>query len=475
MMLNCGLNAGEDGLRNWCKRKMAYLNQLLSLLMSPIGFIGVAIGLLFVTVLYQEKYRPLHWFLVALMGFASSLAEFRDQWTLEPPALVFPLQQIRAQGRPLTIVLLGLLLVIIFQSKGGRDRGLIPSALPYLFFIQGLVFLKTATEGSLNFAILAALTFGGLMVAMLQGPSRWLETEIDYKWGVATIAMVGIIFAVVNAYQGAINLYPITFTHGRLLGTTGNPQHAATLLAATVPAFLYLVEEEKDRPWLKVIWIAFLGVIFLGLAMTGSRTGVGTAVIGVMLFYGFSGKIITRAILAVGVLFLVTIFFEPAQQWFLDTVGSSNLDRFDDLSLDTREGVWRGQWRTFTNYPIFGAPLRGSRLGYGENSWLATGASFGLIGFIPLLLFGWECLKMMFQLYQYGKRQPIHQQQCNLVIAGLLSLLVGSFFEGYLLGNLTFSLMAIVQYLILGNFLLQRQRQEKWEQAAMLYGASSYS
>ncbi|MDR9405218.1 MAG: hypothetical protein RI580_17500, partial [Halothece sp. Uz-M2-17] len=212
-----------------------------------------------------------------------------------------------------------------------------------------------------------------------------------------------------------------------------------------------------------------------GLAMTGSRTGVGTAVIGVMLFYGFSGKIITRAILAVGALFLVTIFFEPAQQWFLDTVGSSNLDRLDDLSLDNREGVWRGQLRTFTNYPIFGAPLRGDRLGYGENSWLATGASFGLMGFIPLLLFGWECLKMMFQLYQYGKLQPIHQQQCNLVIAGLLSLLVGSFFEGYLLGNLTFSLMSIVQYLILGNFMLQRQRQEKWEQAEMLYGASSYS
>ncbi|MDR9405545.1 MAG: hypothetical protein RI580_19160, partial [Halothece sp. Uz-M2-17] len=243
---------------------MAYLNQLLSLLVTPIGFVSIAIGLLFVTVLYQEKYRPLHWFLVALMGFAASLKEYRDPWIPDPPDLVFPLEQIRVQGRPITIILLGLLLVIIFQTKGGRSKGLIPSALPYLFFIQGLVFLKTATEGSLSFAILAALTFGGLMIAMLQGPSRWLETEIDYKWGVATIAMVGIIFAVVNVYQGAINLQAITFVHGRLLGTTGNPQHAATLLAATVPAFLYLVEEEKDRLWLKAIWIAFLSVIFLG-------------------------------------------------------------------------------------------------------------------------------------------------------------------------------------------------------------------
>jgi hypothetical protein len=290
---------------------------------------------------------------------------------------------------------------------------------------------------------------------------------------VATIAMTGMIFVVANTYQGAINLHAITFVHGRLLGTTGNPQHAGTLLAATVPAFLYLMEAEQNRTWLKWLWMGFLALIALGLAMTGSRTGVGTAVIGFMLFYGFSGKIMTRMILIALAFAFIALFVEPLQQWVLDLVGSAG-DRLSDISLETREGVWRGQWRTFTNHLFLGAPLRGSRLGYGENSWLATGAAFGLMGFIPLLLFGWECLKMMSKLYQYGKRQPIHEQQCNVVIAGLLSLLVGSFFEGYLLGNITFSLMAIVQYLILGNFLLQLQRQEQREEYEIMFGTSSY-
>ena len=458
---------------------MSYLKQLLDLLLTPYGLVGGAIALVLILGFYKQKYRPLHWFLVALTGFAASLKEYVDPWSLEPaPALVFPLQQIRAQGRPITIILLGLLLVIIFLSKnssqGARRKGLIPSPLPYLFFIQGLIFIKTAISGSLSFAILALLTFSGLMVMMLQGPSRWIEMQADFKWGVGAIAMTGMIFAVVNLYQGIIDLHAITFLHGRLLGTTGNPQHAATLLATTVPAFLYLIEGE-DRFWLKSVWIGFLTLIALGLAMTGSRTGLGTTVIGIMVFYGFSGKIITRTVLVAMTVGIVAIFFDPVSQWFLETAGSS-VERFSNLSLDTRTGVWQSQWRSFINNPLFGAPLKGERLGYGENSWLATGASLGLMGFIPLLLFGWECLKMMFQLYEYGNRRPIHQQQCNLVIAGLLSLLAGSFFEGYLLGNLTFSLMAIVQYLILGNFMLQLQRKEKLaEKSNLMFGTTSYS
>lgn len=455
---------------------MSYINQLLELLFTPYGLIGSAIALILITIFYKEKYRPLHWFLVALTGFAASLKEYRDPWIPDPPDLVFPLEQIRAQGRPITIILLGLLLIIVFLSKRGRREKLIPSPLPYLFFIQGLAFVKTAFDGSLSFALLALLTFAGLVVMMIQGPSRWLETETDFKWGVSAIAMTGIIFAIVNLYQGSIDLYAITFKHGRLMGTTGNSQHAATLLATTIPAFLFLIEQEKNRLWLKGIWIAFLALLSLGLVMTGSRTGVGMAVIGILLFYGFSGKVIARLAM-VGITFLlISVFFEPVQQWLVETIGTP-LDRFSGSNLieDTRTHVWSAQWQGFTNYPFLGKPLTGERLsGYGENSWLGGAAAFGLMGFIPLLLFGWECLRMMFQLYQYGDRQPIHQQKCNLVIAGLLSLLAGSFFEAYLLGNITFSLMAILQYLILGNFLVKLRSQEKWEHYNLMFAASDY-
>jgi len=450
---------------------MNQLDRLLDLLFTPAGFLGVAITLVFVTVLYKKQYRPLHWFLVSATGFAASL-NAGERF----PSLAFPLEQIRAQGRPLTIILLGLVLIIIYLSKRGAGASLMPSPLPYLIFIQGLAFVHTIFGGDQFFAILAILTFGGMVLMMLYGPSRWMETEADFKWGVLVIAMVGMIFAVVNLYQWLIDSYPITFTHGRLLGTTGNPQHAATLLGATIPAFLYLVEEETRRPWLKGVWLAFLSVITLGLFMTGSRTGLGIAVIGVLLFYGGSIKIITRLILVALAFFIVTLFFEPAQQWVLETIGP-NLDRFSDLGIGidesgeinfgSRDGVWRYQWRQFTENIWFGTGIS-NRIHVGENSWLGVAARFGLLGVIPLLLFAWECLKMMGRLYQYGKRQPKRQKECNVVIAGLLALMAGAWFEGYLVGIITFSVMALIQYLILGKFLLQMQRQERIEQQVML-------
>jgi hypothetical protein len=45
-------------------------------------------------------------------------------------------------------------------------------------------------------------------------------------------------------------------------------------------------------------------------------------------------------------------------------------------------------------------------------------------------------------------------------MAGLLSLLVGGVSEAYLLGNLTFSLLAVFLYLVLGNYLIEFAHRE---------------
>jgi hypothetical protein len=122
---------------------------------------------------------------------------------------------------------------------------------------------------------------------------------------------------------------------------------------------------------------------------------------------------------------------------------------------NTREGVWLALWNQFINYPLFGVPLQGERLGYGESSWLAAGANLGLLGFLPLVMFGLECLKMILQLNKLTHKNPIYFLQSSTVIAGLASLLVGSFSEAFLLGNLTFSLLALLMYLSLGKYLIE--------------------
>ena len=139
---------------------------------------------------------------------------------------------------------------------------------------------------------------------------------------------------------------------------------------------------------------------------------------------------------------------------------SAPTDKFDNTTLDTRSGVWNGYWSSFLENPIFGAPLEGDRLRFGESSWLGVLGSLGIVGALPMFMFGWTSLQMIFNLDRLAKRRPEYYQKCSTVMAGLLSLLVGGISEAYLLGNLTFSILAVLLYLVLGNYLLEVAQRE---------------
>ncbi len=137
-------------------------------------------------------------------------------------------------------------------------------------------------------------------------------------------------------------------------------------------------------------------------------------------------------------------------------------DRFTSTN-NSREGVWAGMWNGFMDNILFGTPLeQGGRLGYGENSWLSVGANLGLMGFIPMVLMGWESVKMIWQLNQLSNRNSYYFFQASAVIAGLGSMLIGSFFEAFLLGNITFSLLAFLTYLMMGGYLLEVDRFRRY-------------
>ena len=429
-----------------------FIDKLADIIASPLGVIGTIVASV---ILYQAKRsRHFAWFLFTMCCFAASLAKFQDQFVTEAPALVFPLQQIRDIGRPLAIIFLCLLLVLGLQKQYGWRRKLIASPIKYLGLVQLVIFFKTLAFGSIAFAFLAVFTFITLILMFRLGPCQWLQDEQNFHMSVWSLAMVGVIFVIANGYQAAINIYPITFIHGRLLGTTGNPLHAAVLLAATVPSFIYLIERQKQCCWIKVSWIIGLVCIMYALFLTGSRTGVIMGVVSILLFYRRRGG----AILSFGLLAaiaLAVILPLLSQDAFISATDSTDVASRFASTENTRTLVWSAMWRGFMNNVLFGVPLRGDRLGYGENSWLAAGASLGLVGLIPLVMFGVGCIKMMLRLNELSTKKPTYYLQCNTVIAALMSLLVGSIFEAFLLGNLTFSLMALLMYLSLGQYLIE--------------------
>jgi hypothetical protein len=425
-----------------------FVNTLLDLIFSPYGLLGIAIGLIVLD--KARRSRRLAWLLFSLCCYATSLGKFSNEWIKEPPPLVFPLQQLRDTGRPLSILLLAVLILLGMQTQNRWRRIVIPQPIYYLVAFQVVVFFKVSLYGDIGFALLALLTFGAVVLMFKLGPSRWLQDECNFELGVWSLAIVGVIFAIACAYQGRFDMQAMTFVQGRFLGTTGNPQQAAALLATTVPCFIFFIESSKKWGFVKAFWIATLFINLYFLFLTGSRTGVITALASILCFY--RNRLADLLRIGSFAAFSLGIFFSFMNQ-DSETSYTPLANRYTS-GENTREGAWMGMWNGFINYPLFGIPLEGGRLGYGESSWLAAASTTGLLGFIPLLIMGLGCLKMILRLIKLSNRHPSCFLQSSTIIAGLASLLIGSFSEAILLGNLTFPVMALLMYLSLGKYLL---------------------
>jgi hypothetical protein len=215
---------------------------------------------------------------------------------------------------------------------------------------------------------------------------------------------------------------------------------------------------------LRLFWLIILGMDFFFLLSTGSRTGLVLIVIGVGIMY--MDKITFNRMLYLGVfsfvLFVGLYIYDQAniglQQDFSYADGSESLIDTRRLASteNTRSHVWRAQWRGFVNNPIFGTPLWGGRMGFGENSWLAVAASLGIIGFVPMLIMGGLLLSMCQDLYFRWKVKRDLKYQ--VVLATLLCLLAGSILEAYLLATLSFPLFVLLFFTSAGDFLLKEDQ-----------------
>jgi hypothetical protein len=434
-----------------------FISQLIDFVATPTGIIGIAIGIL---IFFKASASvQTGWLLFSLCGFAASLHTFSDRWHKTAPPLLFPLQQLRSAGRPLSIVLLILLVCLALQTQNNWRRQIFPPPIKYLIAVQLAILVKTLFYGNIEFALVSALTFGGIILMLQKGPGRWLQNDQNFYLAARSIGMVSLIFVAANTYQYVINRYPVAYIHGRFMGTTGNPQHAAVLLAATIPCLIFLIQTAPNWGFSKFLWGGTLmGAIYF-LVLTGSRTGLLMGAISILLFYRNNQGAWIRSILAIAIVtVLVMPFLEPANLTSSATgIDPSVSDRFVSTN-DNRAGVWDGLWRSFSKNMIFGVPLQGDRLGYGENSWLSTGANLGLVGFIPMIMMGWESIKLIWRLDRLGTLNSDYFLQSSTVIAGLGSMLIGSLFEAFLLGNITFSLLAFLTYLLMGAYLVEIDR-----------------
>lgn len=448
-----------------------FISLFLDFIFSPIGLIAIAVGAVLIHT--ATRHRASAWLLLSLCGFVTSLGKFESEFMVTP-SLVFPLEQLRAMGRPLAIAVIGVILVVSLRQRRQNTLPL-PQPARYLIAVQAAIFFKTVLYGSVSFALLAGLVYSMLILMLYTGPLSWLQDEENLHLAIWSIAMIGVIFTIANGYQAMFSIYPLTFVAGRFVGTTGNPQQAGTLLAGILPCVAYMVEHHQRWNWLRFFWIFTFGALLGLLLISGSRTGLLMTIAAFLLFYRANIWKFVRIAIPIALILWIGVGFLNSH----DTIGQNILTTvnnrlFVDIGTqlqtgNSRQPVWTALWNSFLRNPLFGSSLGGERLmGYGESSWLGTAAAVGLVGLVPLLLFGGYSLRMIGDLLGISYRSSAYRLQANVVVAGLTALLIASIFEALLLGNLTYYILMLLIYLAMGQYLVKTCNSKQLEQQSQI-------
>jgi hypothetical protein len=261
------------------------------------------------------------------------------------------------------------------------------------------------------------------------------------------------IFLVINCIQIVVDPLPVSFVEGgRFLGTTGNPQHAATLIALCLPALFYLllVARGISRVFFGVLTFALLYL----LLWTQSRTGMIMAGLAFLVFYWQYIKVNIIRSLVVGAILFFGLFYLIERNVFASSSSILLSERLKTAG-NTRELVWTGMLNAFNDNVLWGIPFE-NRYVPGENSWLSVAAGFGLAGLVPMILYGMGCINLVLRLITLVKNSDIPEIKLagRSVIVGIIIIFVGSFGEGFLLGTLAFPLFGMLLYVVVGGVMV---------------------
>jgi putative inorganic carbon (HCO3(-)) transporter len=235
---------------------------------------------------------------------------------------------------------------------------------------------------------------------------------------------------------------------GRWLGVMGDPNHDAMALVAALPLLLYL-GTTADRVWKRVVGLAGVPVLLMGIVATHSRGGSLGLAVAVLVWAVTSKRKVIAATLAMlaaaGVL-----LFAPSSFWQRnETIATYE----EDASVQGRLEAWQVAERIFKERPI---------LGVGESAFLAAWSQYapleyaggtrfvahnlefevlGQLGLVGLLGMGVFVLASLWSAFR--ARNGEMGGEARAVFAGLVGYLVCQQFSGYALSWFLYAMCAL--------------------------------
>ncbi|MEY5030971.1 MAG: hypothetical protein RL354_2 [Planctomycetota bacterium] len=381
-----------------------------------------------------------------LVVFLMTMMQLNDRWF--DNTLIAPLQKIRDFAKFGTVVILATMsLGTVFAPPSTRSR-LVSVALLAFFAFQTLYMWRLGIQNDLVRGGLGWITTIMLLLSVAIGLGRRVEDDAGFDRFVSIFGIASIIYIAANLLQLALG-YRNVVAGNRLMGISGNAQLMAYICAIFLLTNVYLFARLPLGSVMRWVYGASIGILGLFVVWTGSRTGALCAATGMFAYFRLRiGSFALVAALGAAVLFAVASFFAESFE---------GVSRFLDAG-NTRRDVWLQAWSEFQSAPLFGTIglRKDEQVTTIESSYLATLSLLGITGAIVLMGSILSIATMLPRLAYFRWSGRVVPEQADLVIASISVVLVGSVFEGFFLGILSFAVVWLYALFVMAAYLEER-------------------
>jgi len=410
------------------------INNALTAASDPIAAaVGFVLLVTYISALRSDRWRE--WAIGSLLfvSMCAPATDYFENWLRPAP----PFDKLVLYGRPITAILLSSSIFALLLLPRPPRRIPLSAAAIALFTLQLLLCARSASAGIYAESLARAITYGAIFYCFVVLLTSLIQSADDLRRVIRYLALALGLYSLATTALMLVG-WDRGFEHGRWFGLTGNPNHNGMVIAIYLPAVVGLALCPAETKRWRMIWICIAAFVAIPLALSGSRGGMLSAAVGIMMLFRLKlGRLIFVAIpLFFGFYFASTL---------LDG-GSKTFERLGDFQGETRLYVWQEMISDWLTSPIIGN-AGGMRVR--ENAYLATLQRLGLIGLGVLTLIGLYIFRDAFQTIRKRQNLGTHTILSDVPIAGISAIAANSIVEATFFSNLNQTVFASYIYLVL--------------------------
>jgi len=239
------------------------------------------------------------------------------------------------------------------------------------------------------------------------------------------------------AYDYFTGNYSVSQGIMRSGGSTSFGEHSNSLamyMTTTIPMLIYLIVKYR-RPLSRLLCFGMMGICFVTLIVTGSRSGV-LSLLGTSLTYSWFSRHRIAYFILIAFLSVVTFVAMPEQ--YKERYGSIASDEVD-ASSQGRLDAWAAGMRMFVDYPITGVGPQAFAAAYleREGTWLYSHSLYvellstmGIVGTAAWCWFLYQVLAALKRMHRRKTADKHYQRDTVVFVRATYAIIIGLLVAG---------------------------------------------